>query len=383
MIRFSCPTCQKVLKTLDEGTGRKINCPKCGQRLLVPSTASARSNTAFSSAANKPAVPPHLSLRQPSNGKGTWLILLAIFAMTICGPILVAALWLNRNTSPNKSQAREVAQHPVDTQTATGDDRSGEEIPSSTPRDRPPRPQSPAEREDRLPLPPPPNRRNPERTKDNPGPGERIVAKFDANDLKRTLTWWSRKLKDLTAVEDNEDRFDAALDTLKGEVALLADKKINWRLKAAAVKDDSLILVGDLAVPPTKVGAVGTQTTFHLILDDKYGGKPALALRAGRGISREELSRLRSGDEVTVQARVTAAVVAYAPFDKADLTLRLSDIRSAAYVPTVVEMGWRMSEVELNRQLLAVPNSAYSRMARREDFTKPRLTRRRKSGNLC
>lgn len=36
MIRFKCPACQKILKAPDEGAGRKINCPKCGQRMLIP-----------------------------------------------------------------------------------------------------------------------------------------------------------------------------------------------------------------------------------------------------------------------------------------------------------------------------------------------------------
>jgi hypothetical protein len=36
VIRFSCPTCSKVLKAPDHGAGRKIACPGCGQRLLIP-----------------------------------------------------------------------------------------------------------------------------------------------------------------------------------------------------------------------------------------------------------------------------------------------------------------------------------------------------------
>jgi DNA-directed RNA polymerase subunit RPC12/RpoP len=37
VIRFACPTCRKPLKVEDEGAGRKISCPRCGQRILVPS----------------------------------------------------------------------------------------------------------------------------------------------------------------------------------------------------------------------------------------------------------------------------------------------------------------------------------------------------------
>jgi len=36
MIRFECPTCQKVLKTSDNKAGRKILCPRCGQHLVIP-----------------------------------------------------------------------------------------------------------------------------------------------------------------------------------------------------------------------------------------------------------------------------------------------------------------------------------------------------------
>lgn len=40
MIRFKCPACQKILKILDEGAGRKVNCPKCGQMMQVPTPTS-------------------------------------------------------------------------------------------------------------------------------------------------------------------------------------------------------------------------------------------------------------------------------------------------------------------------------------------------------
>jgi hypothetical protein len=36
MIRFACPTCQKIIKAPDEGAGRKFPCPRCGQLLVVP-----------------------------------------------------------------------------------------------------------------------------------------------------------------------------------------------------------------------------------------------------------------------------------------------------------------------------------------------------------
>jgi hypothetical protein len=36
MIRFSCPVCRKVLKAPEHGVGRKVPCPRCGQRLQIP-----------------------------------------------------------------------------------------------------------------------------------------------------------------------------------------------------------------------------------------------------------------------------------------------------------------------------------------------------------
>lgn len=36
MIRFSCPACRAVLEVADSGAASKLPCPKCGQRLQVP-----------------------------------------------------------------------------------------------------------------------------------------------------------------------------------------------------------------------------------------------------------------------------------------------------------------------------------------------------------
>jgi transcription elongation factor Elf1 len=41
MIRFACPSCRKHLKADDRGAGRKISCPRCGQRLRIPPSAGA------------------------------------------------------------------------------------------------------------------------------------------------------------------------------------------------------------------------------------------------------------------------------------------------------------------------------------------------------
>jgi hypothetical protein len=45
MIRFSCPVCQTVLTCPDHGGGRKISCPDCGQRLLIPPSVQVRNKT--------------------------------------------------------------------------------------------------------------------------------------------------------------------------------------------------------------------------------------------------------------------------------------------------------------------------------------------------
>ena len=45
MIRFNCTTCKKSLKAPDEGVGRKIHCPKCGQKLLIPAPYQTRNKT--------------------------------------------------------------------------------------------------------------------------------------------------------------------------------------------------------------------------------------------------------------------------------------------------------------------------------------------------
>lgn len=37
MIRFACPVCGKVLKAQDEWVGRRVGCPRCSQRVQIPS----------------------------------------------------------------------------------------------------------------------------------------------------------------------------------------------------------------------------------------------------------------------------------------------------------------------------------------------------------
>src|SRR5438067_1268109 len=39
MISFSCPTCREVIQVREETAGTKMPCPRCGQKLRVPSPA--------------------------------------------------------------------------------------------------------------------------------------------------------------------------------------------------------------------------------------------------------------------------------------------------------------------------------------------------------
>lgn len=37
MLRYACPNCQQSLQTADQHAGSKVNCPRCGQKIRVPS----------------------------------------------------------------------------------------------------------------------------------------------------------------------------------------------------------------------------------------------------------------------------------------------------------------------------------------------------------
>lgn len=58
MIRFACPTCQKALKAPDNGVGRKVSCPRCGQWLLVPPPVQLLNQTVLGQPMPDPATPP-------------------------------------------------------------------------------------------------------------------------------------------------------------------------------------------------------------------------------------------------------------------------------------------------------------------------------------
>lgn len=94
MIRFACPVCHKIMKAPEKGVGKKISCPKCGQRLEIPPPVQVQNKTVLGqplpekipavpiSSAPVPPVPPPLPLPvpQPSdpdgmndlNGKRGW-----------------------------------------------------------------------------------------------------------------------------------------------------------------------------------------------------------------------------------------------------------------------------------------------------------------------
>jgi DNA-directed RNA polymerase subunit RPC12/RpoP len=57
MIRFSCPTCQKPIKAPDDAQGRKVPCPQCGQRLLIPPSEQSRHKTVLGKLSPDPVGP--------------------------------------------------------------------------------------------------------------------------------------------------------------------------------------------------------------------------------------------------------------------------------------------------------------------------------------
>src|SRR5262249_37915252 len=64
MIRFSCPACQTSLKAADRGQGRKVACPRCGQRLRIPARFQVKNRTLLGRPRNAPCIPSE-TLEQP------------------------------------------------------------------------------------------------------------------------------------------------------------------------------------------------------------------------------------------------------------------------------------------------------------------------------
>jgi DNA-directed RNA polymerase subunit RPC12/RpoP len=63
MIRCLCPTCRAVLEYPDDKAGQKVHCPKCTERLLVPSPVRVQNHTVLgqlltTSPNPKPAIQP-------------------------------------------------------------------------------------------------------------------------------------------------------------------------------------------------------------------------------------------------------------------------------------------------------------------------------------
>ena len=58
MIRFSCPTCAKGLKVDAKYAGRKVACPKCGEKLRVPAAAEPKPAPAAEPEPEPPPAPP-------------------------------------------------------------------------------------------------------------------------------------------------------------------------------------------------------------------------------------------------------------------------------------------------------------------------------------
>lgn len=57
MVRFQCPSCRKVLDAQEQQCGQKIQCPGCGQRLLIPPPTQVRSKTVLAESMPGPASP--------------------------------------------------------------------------------------------------------------------------------------------------------------------------------------------------------------------------------------------------------------------------------------------------------------------------------------
>jgi hypothetical protein len=77
MIRFACPTCQKVLKTSDNAVGRKIFCPRCTQSLVIPPPHYVQNKTILGKAlpldypASAPAMAPSVNPVAPESALAT------------------------------------------------------------------------------------------------------------------------------------------------------------------------------------------------------------------------------------------------------------------------------------------------------------------------
>src|SRR5689334_15150582 len=65
-IQFQCPSCEATIRVPDEAAGKKGTCPRCNEKLLVPSVT--RGAAASSSTAS--AAPP---IRQPPPKPGPGL----------------------------------------------------------------------------------------------------------------------------------------------------------------------------------------------------------------------------------------------------------------------------------------------------------------------
>lgn len=107
---FNCPSCSKSLSTPDETAGNKVECPKCGQRILIPSP---KNKTKLGQIVDEspsitPSVPPekrgfrcihcgsqrtpdsYIDSNSPENKSiMSMLVLLTMLSCCICFPILL------------------------------------------------------------------------------------------------------------------------------------------------------------------------------------------------------------------------------------------------------------------------------------------------------
>jgi prepilin-type processing-associated H-X9-DG protein len=90
MIRIQCPACNTVLKASQHGAGRKISCPQCGQRLLIPNPVQPVNRAVLGEVIPSSAHSPAEATAGPAvtSGKATISLVLGVlsfFALLLAG----------------------------------------------------------------------------------------------------------------------------------------------------------------------------------------------------------------------------------------------------------------------------------------------------------
>src|SRR5262245_4682670 len=115
MIRFACPQCWSVYEVPDAAAGKKTNCRKCGQRLMVPAVSTSSDGTPETAPQAAPGSAPILVPAPPPVGvppsppapplripRAAWLALAALALTTS----VFAAAWAVMRTGRGKAAER-------------------------------------------------------------------------------------------------------------------------------------------------------------------------------------------------------------------------------------------------------------------------------------